>query len=54
MSSYGVFVWAAYATAFVVLIGLFVASLRALKARETEMERAEAASPLRSERGAKR
>jgi heme exporter protein CcmD len=45
MSSYAVYVWTAYGITAVVLIGLAIASFRALKAREAELARAEAASP---------
>lgn len=45
MSGHGAYVWTAYAVAAIVLIGLWFATTRALKAREAELERAEAASP---------
>jgi heme exporter protein CcmD len=45
MSGYGVYIWSAYGAAALVLVGLWLTSVRALKAREAELARAEAASP---------
>jgi heme exporter protein D len=45
MSQYAIYIWTAYGAAAVILIGLWLVSVRALKARQAELERAEAASP---------
>ena len=42
---YAAYIWAAYGSAAVILIGLALASWRGLKTKEAELERAEAASP---------
>lgn len=47
MGGYAVYVWPAYGVAAVVLIGLWIASLRALRAREAEIEAVEAGRPRR-------
>ena len=47
MGGYAVYVWPAYGVAAVVLIGLWIASLRSLRARETEIEAVEAGRPRR-------
>jgi heme exporter protein CcmD len=43
--SHALYIWGAYGVTVAVLIGLAVASLRGLKARESELARAEAALP---------
>jgi heme exporter protein D len=48
MGGYAAFVWPAYIIVAAVLAALWIASTRALKARETELERAEAANPRRT------
>jgi heme exporter protein D len=48
MGGYAGYIWPAYIIVAVVLGTLWVSSLRALKARESELERAEAANPRRS------
>ena len=50
MGGYAAYVWPAYGVAAAVLIGLLVASLRSLRAREAEIEAAEAGRPRRSRR----
>ncbi len=47
MGGYAVYVWPAYGVAAVVLIGLWIASLRSLRAREAEIEAVEAGRPRR-------
>jgi heme exporter protein D len=48
MGGYAAYVWTAYILVAAVLAGLWIASVRTLKAREADLERAEAASPRRS------
>ncbi len=43
LGRHGVFVWSAFALTVVVLVGLFAASVRALKSRETLLARLNAA-----------
>lgn len=50
MGGYAVYVWPAYGVAAVVLIGVLVASLRSLRAREAEIDAVEAGRPRRSRR----
>ena len=50
MGGYGVFVWPAYAVAFLVIGGLTVHSIASLRARRREAAEAEAASPRRARR----
>ncbi len=50
MGGYAAYVWPAYGVAAVVLIGLLIASVRGLRAREAEIEAAEAGRPRRSRR----
>ena len=50
MGGYAVYVWPAYGVAVVVLIGLWIASLRSLRAREAEIEAVEAGRPRRERR----
>ena len=50
MGGYAAYVWPAYAIAAAVLIGLWIASVRSLRAREAEVEAAEAARPRRGGR----
>jgi heme exporter protein CcmD len=50
MGGHGVYVWSAYAIAFVVIGTLIVTSRRALKAREAEVAALEAARPPRRAR----
>ena len=47
MGGYAVYVWPAYGVAVVVLVGLWIASLRSLRAREAEIEAVEAGRPRR-------
>ena len=47
MGGYAAFVWPAYGVVAIVLVGLYLVSVRALRAREAEIEKAEAASPRR-------
>ena len=47
MGGYAAYVWPAYGVAAVVLIGLWIGSLRALRAREAEIEAVEAGRPRR-------
>ncbi len=42
---HSLFIWLSYGVAAIVLVGLWLASQRALKGREAELERAEAALP---------
>ena len=42
MGGYAAFVWPAYGIAALVLIGLWLASVRGLRARQADIERAEA------------
>ena len=47
MGGYGAYIWPAYGIGAVLLAGLWLASLRALRAREAELEQVE---PERSRR----
>ena len=47
MGGYAAYVWPAYGVASVVLIGVWIASLRGLRARESEIEAVEAERPRR-------
>jgi heme exporter protein D len=47
MGGYAAYVWPAYGAAAAVLIGVWVASVRALRARESEIEAVEAERPRR-------
>jgi heme exporter protein D len=47
MGGHAAFIWPAYGVVAAVLIGLYLVSVRALRAREAEVEKAEAASPRR-------
>ena len=47
MGGYAAFVWPAYAVVVVVLVAVYVASARSLRARELDVEKAEASSPRR-------
>jgi heme exporter protein D len=49
MGGYAAYVWPAYGVAAVVLIGLWLASIRGLKAREVEIEDAETGRRRRGE-----
>ena len=50
MGGYGGYVWSAWGIAVVVLGGLIVASIRAMRARERELAELEVASPRRRRR----
>ena len=50
MGGYAAYVWPAYGITAAVLIGLWIASVRSLKAREAEVEAAEAGQPRRGDR----
>ena len=47
MGGYAGFIWSAYGAAAVILLGLLIASLRELRARQAEIAALEAASPRR-------
>jgi heme exporter protein D len=47
MGGYAAYVWPAYGITAAVLVGLWVTSVRSLKAREAEVEAAEAGQPRR-------
>lgn len=47
MGGYGAFIWSAYGITAALLIGLVVASLKELRARQAEVAALEAASPRR-------
>ena len=47
MGGHAGFVWSSYGMAAVILVGLLVVSLRALRARRAEVAALEAASPRR-------
>ena len=47
MGGYAAYVWPAYGVAAIVLIGVWIASLRGLRARESEIEAVEAERPRR-------
>ena len=42
MGGYGAFIWPAYAVAAIVMVGLIIATLRNLRARESELAALEA------------
>ena len=42
MGGYGVFIWSSYGVAALVMVGLVVATLRGLKAREAQLDALEA------------
>jgi heme exporter protein D len=48
MGGYATYIWPAYIVVAVVLAALWIVSARTLKAREADLERAEAASPRRT------
>ncbi len=50
MGGYAAYVWPAYGLAAVILAGVWIASMRSLKARQSEIEAAEAANPRRDAR----
>jgi heme exporter protein D len=50
MGGYAAYVWPAYGVAALILVGLWIASVRELRARETDIEVAEAARPRREGR----
>ena len=50
MGGHGGFIWSAYAIAVVVIGGLVISSLRAVKAREAEVAALEASRPPRRAR----
>jgi heme exporter protein D len=53
MGGYAAYVWPSYAVAAVLLAGVWIASVRSLRAREAELEKAEPGSRHRdSSRGA--
>lgn len=47
MGGYAAFIWPAYGATAAILIGLLIASVRNLRAREAELKQAEAAAPAR-------
>ena len=47
MGGYAAYVWPAYGVAALVLIGVWIASVRSLRARESEIEAVEAERPRR-------
>jgi heme exporter protein D len=49
MGGYAIYVWPAFATAALVMVGLLVTSLRTLRAREAVLRRLEAARRPRDE-----
>lgn len=49
MGGYGAYVWPAYGTAAVVLVGLAAASLRTLRAREASLKVLEGERPARGD-----
>ena len=49
MGGYAIYVWPAFATAALVMVGLLVTSLRTLRAREAVLRRLEAAGRPRDE-----
>ena len=51
MGGYAAYVWPAYGLAAVILVGVWIASVRSLKARQSEIEAAEAAHPRRGDGG---
>jgi heme exporter protein D len=50
MGGYAAYVWPAYGLAAIVLAGLWIGSVRSLRAREAEIEVAEANRPRREGR----
>ncbi len=50
MGGYAAYVWPAYGVAAVVLIGVWIASVRGLRARQSEIEAVEAERPRRERR----
>ena len=50
MGGYAAYVWPAYGLAAVILIGVWIASARSLKARQAEADAAEVAHPRREPR----
>ncbi|HTY66229.1 MAG TPA: heme exporter protein CcmD [Alphaproteobacteria bacterium] len=50
MGGYAAYVWPAYGVAAAVLIGVWIASVRGLRARESEIEAVEAERPRRERR----
>jgi heme exporter protein D len=50
MGGYGRFVWSAYGAAIILLVGLLIVSLRALRARERELAASEGERRPRRER----
>lgn len=50
MGGYAGFVWPAYGVALVVMVGVLMASVRAARANETELERLQRARPGRARR----
>jgi len=51
MGGYAAYVWPAYGLAAVILIGVWIASVRSLRARESDVEAAENAHPRRGAGG---
>ena len=47
MGGYAAYVWPAYGVTAAVLIGLWIASVRSLRARESEIDTAESGRPRR-------
>jgi len=47
MGGYAAYVWPAYGVAAFILVGLWIASVKELRARESDIELAEAARPRR-------
>jgi heme exporter protein D len=47
MGGYAAYVWPAYGVAASILVGLWVASVRELRTRESDIEAAEATNPRR-------
>ena len=50
MGGYAAYVWPAYGLAAIILVGLLVASLRGLRAREAELDAVEVRRPRREVR----
>ena len=50
MGGYAAYIWPAYGVAAVILIGLWLVSVKELRARETDIELAETARPRRDSR----
>jgi heme exporter protein D len=53
MGGYAAFIWPAYGATAAILIGLLIASVRNLRARETELKQAESATAARPRRAAR-